>query len=73
MDALNLNLYTDQITALLGHNGAGKTTTMNILTGIVCRAHSVYIHVICRSKCHSTWLGASYHLTHMLVTIIRSL
>ena len=34
VDGLNLNLYSGQITALLGHNGAGKTTTMSILTGI---------------------------------------
>ena len=33
VDKLNLNMYTGQITALLGHNGAGKTTTMSILTG----------------------------------------
>lgn len=31
---LCLNMYEDQITALLGHNGAGKTTTMSMLTGI---------------------------------------
>lgn len=30
---LHLNMYEDQITALLGHNGAGKTTTMSMLTG----------------------------------------
>ncbi|KAF5277492.1 hypothetical protein FQR65_LT03829 [Abscondita terminalis] len=32
---LNLNIYTSQITVLLGHNGAGKTTTMAMLTGII--------------------------------------
>ncbi|XP_039428807.1 phospholipid-transporting ATPase ABCA3-like [Culex pipiens pallens] len=31
---LNLNMYEDQITILLGHNGAGKTTTMSMLTGM---------------------------------------
>ncbi|VDM27243.1 unnamed protein product [Toxocara canis] len=31
---LSLNLYKNQVTALLGHNGAGKTTTMNIITGM---------------------------------------
>eukprot|EP01135_Chromosphaera_perkinsii_P005117 Nk52_evm4s317 gene=Nk52_evmTU4s317 len=31
---LSLNVYENEITALLGHNGAGKTTTMNMLTGI---------------------------------------
>jgi len=30
---LNLNMFENQITALLGHNGAGKTTTMSMLTG----------------------------------------
>ncbi|KHJ77083.1 hypothetical protein OESDEN_23297 [Oesophagostomum dentatum] len=34
LDRLNLRLYEDQITALLGHNGAGKTTTMSILCGL---------------------------------------
>lgn len=33
VDRLNLNIYENQITALLGHNGAGKTTTMSILIG----------------------------------------
>ena len=33
VNKLSLNMYKDQITALLGHNGAGKTTTMSILTG----------------------------------------
>lgn len=31
---LNLSLYEDQITCLLGHNGAGKSTTMSVLTGL---------------------------------------
>ena len=31
---LTLNMYQNQITALLGHNGAGKTTTMSMLTGL---------------------------------------
>ncbi|VDO71263.1 unnamed protein product [Heligmosomoides polygyrus] len=34
LENLNLRLYEDQITALLGHNGAGKTTTMSILCGL---------------------------------------
>ena len=33
VDNVSLNIYKDQITALLGHNGAGKTTTMSMLTG----------------------------------------
>jgi len=32
---LNLDIYKNQITALLGHNGAGKTTTISILTGLI--------------------------------------
>jgi len=32
---LNLDLYSGQILALLGHNGAGKTTTINMLTGMI--------------------------------------
>lgn len=31
---LNLNMYENQITVLLGHNGAGKSTTMSMLTGL---------------------------------------
>ncbi|KAJ7318021.1 hypothetical protein JRQ81_004183 [Phrynocephalus forsythii] len=30
---LSLNIYEDQITAVLGHSGAGKTTLLNILSG----------------------------------------
>lgn len=30
---LSLNMYKDQVTAILGHNGAGKSTTMNIIIG----------------------------------------
>lgn len=32
---LNLNVYYDQITCLLGHNGAGKTTIISMLTGML--------------------------------------
>ncbi|KAF0694859.1 Aste57867_14286 [Aphanomyces stellatus] len=32
---LNLTLYKNQITCLLGHNGAGKTTLMSMLTGMI--------------------------------------
>lgn len=31
---LNLNIYENEITVLLGHNGAGKSTTMGMLTGL---------------------------------------
>uniref|UniRef100_A0A182UD52 ABC transporter domain-containing protein n=1 Tax=Anopheles melas TaxID=34690 RepID=A0A182UD52_9DIPT len=34
VQGLDLNMYEDQITVLLGHNGAGKTTTMSMLTGM---------------------------------------
>jgi len=34
VDKVNLDIYENQITALLGHNGAGKTTTMSMLTGM---------------------------------------
>ncbi|KAL9700794.1 hypothetical protein quinque_004235 [Culex quinquefasciatus] len=34
VQGLNLKMYEDQITVLLGHNGAGKTTTMSMLTGM---------------------------------------
>jgi ATP-binding cassette, subfamily A (ABC1), member 3 len=32
---LNLEMYTDQIFALLGHNGAGKTTTISMISGLL--------------------------------------
>eukprot|EP00002_Diphylleia_rotans_P030496 TRINITY_DN6270_c0_g1_i4.p1 TRINITY_DN6270_c0_g1~~TRINITY_DN6270_c0_g1_i4.p1 ORF type:complete len:1633 (-),score=415.86 TRINITY_DN6270_c0_g1_i4:245-5143(-) len=35
VNKLNLDMYENQITALLGHNGAGKTTTMSMLTGFI--------------------------------------
>lgn len=35
VDALSLEMYENQITALLGHNGAGKTTTINMLIGSI--------------------------------------
>lgn len=31
----SLDIYEQQVTALLGHNGAGKTTTFNMLTGLM--------------------------------------
>ena len=31
---LNLNMFSGQITSLLGHNGAGKSTTISMLTGL---------------------------------------
>jgi ATP-binding cassette subfamily A (ABC1) protein 3 len=31
VDDLNLNIFEDQITVLLGHNGAGKSTTMSMV------------------------------------------
>ena len=33
VDNLNLNIYENQITGLLGYNGAGKSTTIFMLTG----------------------------------------
>ncbi|KAJ0177199.1 hypothetical protein K1T71_007208 [Dendrolimus kikuchii] len=35
VDDLNLRMYENEITVLLGHNGAGKTTTISMLTGMV--------------------------------------
>ncbi|WP_187430353.1 Ribose import ATP-binding protein RbsA [Roseobacter fucihabitans] len=34
LDAVKLDLYPGQVTALVGENGAGKSTTVKILTGI---------------------------------------
>uniref|UniRef100_A0A182NIG1 ABC transporter domain-containing protein n=1 Tax=Anopheles dirus TaxID=7168 RepID=A0A182NIG1_9DIPT len=34
VEGLNLRMYENQISVLLGHNGAGKTTTMSMLTGV---------------------------------------
>ena len=34
VDGLSLNIYKDEIFALLGHNGAGKTTLISILCGL---------------------------------------
>ncbi|CAD6190862.1 unnamed protein product [Caenorhabditis auriculariae] len=49
LDSLNLRLYENHITALLGHNGAGKTTTMSLLCGLYSPSHGtakVYGHDI---------------------------
>eukprot|EP01022_Parablepharisma_sp_SALTPOND_P028528 TRINITY_DN71102_c1_g1_i1.p1 TRINITY_DN71102_c1_g1~~TRINITY_DN71102_c1_g1_i1.p1 ORF type:complete len:910 (-),score=71.75 TRINITY_DN71102_c1_g1_i1:2772-5501(-) len=35
VDGLDMDMYTGQIFALLGHNGAGKTTTISMLTGML--------------------------------------
>lgn len=35
VDNLNVDIYDEVITCLLGHNGAGKTTIMNTICGIV--------------------------------------
>lgn len=32
---LSIQMYENQIFALLGHNGAGKTTTISMLTGML--------------------------------------
>jgi ABC-type multidrug transport system ATPase subunit len=32
---VDMDIYKNQITVLLGHNGAGKTTTMNIISGMI--------------------------------------
>ncbi|XP_059140308.1 phospholipid-transporting ATPase ABCA3-like [Physella acuta] len=34
VSGINLDIYKDQITMLLGHNGAGKTTTLSIISGV---------------------------------------
>jgi len=33
VDNLNVNMYSGEIFALLGHNGAGKTTTIKMIIG----------------------------------------
>ncbi|GMH62673.1 hypothetical protein TL16_g03525, partial [Triparma laevis f. inornata] len=35
VDGLDLQMFKNQITCLLGHNGAGKTTTIAMLTGLI--------------------------------------
>ncbi|KAL3533759.1 hypothetical protein ACH5RR_007280, partial [Cinchona calisaya] len=35
VNSLQLNLYENQILALLGHNGAGKSTTISMLIGLI--------------------------------------
>lgn len=35
IDDMNVDIYSDVVTCLLGHNGAGKTTLMNTICGIV--------------------------------------
>ena len=35
VNSLSMDMFSDQITCLLGHNGAGKTTTIAMLTGML--------------------------------------
>eukprot|EP00850_Spirogloea_muscicola_P023272 SM000343S12828 [mRNA] locus=s343:29457:40992:- [translate_table: standard] len=35
VDRLDLDVYENEITGLLGHNGAGKSTTISMLTGLL--------------------------------------
>lgn len=35
VEDLNLEMFSDQIFALLGHNGAGKTTTISMISGLL--------------------------------------
>ena len=35
---LSLEIFNDQIFALLGHNGAGKTTTISIISGLISKS-----------------------------------
>jgi ATP-binding cassette subfamily A (ABC1) protein 3 len=35
VENLSLEMFTDQIFALLGHNGAGKTTTISMISGLL--------------------------------------
>ena len=47
VDKLDLEIYENEITCLLGHNGAGKSTTIALITGllpITSGAASIYGH-----------------------------
>ena len=38
---LSLEMYTDQIFALLGHNGAGKSTTISMISGLYAKSAGI--------------------------------
>ncbi|XP_070186023.1 uncharacterized protein [Littorina saxatilis] len=40
---LNVDVYNDQITTLLGHNGAAKTTTLNMMVGVLSPSAGVVL------------------------------
>lgn len=42
MSGLNLNIYNNEIFALLGHNGAGKSTLISILCGLYEATQGIY-------------------------------
>lgn len=49
IDRVDLDIYQNQITVLLGHNGAGKSTMLSILTGnIFLFVFSLFTHCLYR-------------------------
>jgi len=55
VDNLNLDIYENQITGLLGYNGAGKSTTIFMLTGLylIVLIMSYYSYYECNSNLYS--------------------
>ena len=35
VDDLNIDFFSNEVCAFLGHNGSGKTTSLSMITGIV--------------------------------------
>ena len=46
LNGLNLNMYNNEIFALLGHNGAGKSTLISILCGLYEATEGVYFSLL---------------------------
>ena len=70
VDNLNLKIYENQITGLLGYNGAGKSTTIFMLTGL---AYLVSISSFWKynTQEHKARVGSFIHLNYVVIACLK--